>query len=190
MNSNHRDGRTVLFYSNLRRRKGVEEALEAARLVLEREPTARFLFVGNSSEPLVERRLQERAFGMSGVQFLPAVYGLERDRLLASASILLFPPTEPEGHPRVVLEGLAAGLPVVTTDRGAIAETVPDGVCGFVLDEPVPAQLAERLLLLLRDPELRARMSAAARARYLAHFTQDHADRRLSDWLQQVAKQP
>ena len=73
--------------------------------------------------------------------------------------MLLFPPVEPEGHPRVVLEALAAGLPVITTDRGAIAETVVEGESGFVLDHPVPDELAARVLRLLRDPELRDRMS-------------------------------
>ena len=72
------------------------------------------------------------------VTFRPPVEGEEKDRLLASAAILLFPPVEPEGHPRVVLEALAAGVPVVTTDRGAIRETVSDGRDGFVLPDPEP----------------------------------------------------
>jgi glycosyltransferase involved in cell wall biosynthesis len=106
---------------------------------------------------------------------------------LLSSSLFLFPPVEPEGHPRVVVEAISAGLPVVTTNRGAIAETVVDGVSGFVLDDPVPEQLAERLILLLEDEELRRRMSAAARARYLEHFTQERADHRLAEWLGKVA---
>jgi glycosyltransferase involved in cell wall biosynthesis len=87
----------------------------------------------------------------------------------------------------VVLEALAAGLPVVTTDRGAIADTVTDGESGFVLPEPAPTELASRLLQLLRDHVLRDRMSQAARRQYLKRFTQDHADQALVDWLEQVA---
>ena len=111
----------------------------------------------------------------------------EKDQLLGSAAVLLFPPVEPEGHPRVVLEALAAGLPVVTTDQGAIRETVVDGVSGFVLDEPVPDLLAACVLQLLDDPLLLEQQSRAARLRYLSAFTQEHADRQFTDWLVTVA---
>ena len=107
-----------------------------------------------------------------------------------SSSVLLFPPSEPEGHPRVVLEAMSAGLPVVTTDRGAIAETVADGQTGFVLPDPDPETLAERLLRLLEDAELRTQMGQASRARYLELFTQERADERLADWLAGVAASP
>ena len=101
--------------------------------------------------------------------------------------MLLFPPVEPEGHPRVVLEAIAAGLPVVTTRRGAIPETIVDGDSGFVLDDPVPRALADQVLRLLEDSELRAHMGERARERYLAEFTQPQADRRLAEWLWSVA---
>jgi glycosyltransferase involved in cell wall biosynthesis len=83
---------------------------------------------------------------------------------------------------------MAAGLPVVTTARGAIVETVANGETGYVLDEPDPSLLAECLLQLLRDRGLRTRMARASRERYLALFTQEAADRRLADWLLAVAE--
>ena len=86
----------------------------------------------------------------------------------------------------MVLEAMAAGVPIVTTARGAIPETVRDGVDGFV-DDPDPALIADRVLRLLRDPELRARMGSAARQHYLDDFTQERADERLTEWLEQVA---
>jgi glycosyltransferase involved in cell wall biosynthesis len=182
-----RDPRTILFLSNLRTRKGVIEAVEAALLVLRHEPATRFVFAGEWESEHLSNRMQKIEREHAGIEFVTGVSQREKDRLLASASVLLFPPIEPEGHPRVVLEGLAAGLPIVTTDRGAIAETVVDGESGFVLDDPSPARLAARILLLLRDDTLRNRMSAAARARYVECFTQEEADRRLSKWLQEVA---
>jgi glycosyltransferase involved in cell wall biosynthesis len=82
-----------------------------------------------------------------------------------------------------VLEALAAGLPVVTTNRGAIKETVEDGRDGFVVDEPTPHVLALLTTRLLEDDELREAMGRAAREHYLANFTQENADRVLVDWL-------
>jgi glycosyltransferase involved in cell wall biosynthesis len=184
-----RDPETVLFLSNLRRRKGIVEAFEAALTVVSARPTARFLFVGSWEDRDLERELHARAVEAGdAIRFLPPVDGEAKRALLLSSSILLFPPVEPEGHPRVVLEALAAGLPVVTTDRGAIPETVIDGESGFVLPQPDPEKLADRLLRLLGDPGLREQIGKSARSRYLAHFTQEAADRRLADWLLSVAE--
>jgi glycosyltransferase involved in cell wall biosynthesis len=178
----------VLFLSNLRRRKGVREALEAALMVLERRPSAQFVFAGAWEDASLERELGDLATRAGDrVRFLSSVDGDEKRALLLSSAVLLFPPREPEGHPRIVLEAIAAGLPVVTTNRGAIAETVLDGQTGFVLDHPVPEQLAERVLALLADQGLREQLGRAARADYEARFRQEHADRRLADWLEEIA---
>jgi glycosyltransferase involved in cell wall biosynthesis len=186
---NRRDRNHVLFLSNLLRRKGVVEAVDAALLVLERLPAAKFIFAGNWESDDLERELRERVRVLNGaVTFQSSVDGDEKDRLLASAAVLLFPPVEPEGHPRVVLEALAAGVPVVTTNRGAIRETV--GESGFVLDEPQPAALARCVLQLLGDPELSVRQSRAARTRYLTRYTQERADGTFCDWLVRVVEAP
>jgi glycosyltransferase involved in cell wall biosynthesis len=183
-----RDRDTTLFLSNLRRRKGVVEAVEAALIVVRRHPRARFLFVGEWEDAALERTLRARAREGDGrIRFLPAAAGEEKRRLLLTSGALLFPPVRPEGHPRVVLEALSAGLPVVTTNRGAIAETVTDGVTGFVLEHPAPDALAERLLRLLESRPLHERMAEEARRDYLGRFTQERADRRLADWLWHVS---
>ena len=179
----------VLFLSNLRRRKGVEEAIEAALLVLALRPLTRFTFAGDWESAELERSIRARAASENGgIVFRPSVHGREKDVLLASASVFLFPPVEPEGHPRVVLEALAAGVPLVTTDRGAIRETVVDGESGFVLDEPRPEMLADRILALLGDRALHDRIAEAARRRYRERFTQVRADEALVEWLLQVSK--
>jgi glycosyltransferase involved in cell wall biosynthesis len=182
-------GNAGLFLGNLRTRKGVVEALEAALIVVSQRQDARFVFAGDCSDESLARELQLMAQKADGkIEIRPtAVTGAEKAELLASSAFLLFPPVEPEGHPRVVLEAMASGLPVIATDRGAIAETVVDGECGYVLPDPVPSELAERIMRLLDDPELRSSMSRAARDRFLARFTQEAADRALADWLTRVA---
>ena len=183
-----RDPETVLFFSNFRRRKGVVEAMHAARIVIAARPTARFVFAGSCEDPQLEAELHELARPLAGaVRFQGAVDGGDKWDLLHRAAILLFPPTESEGHPRVVLEGIAAGLAVVATDQGGIAETIVDGESGFVLPDSDPDALAERVLALLGDDELRERVAAAARERYLQEFTQERADERIARWLEDVA---
>jgi glycosyltransferase involved in cell wall biosynthesis len=181
--SNH-----VLFLSNLRRRKGVVQSVEAALLVLEQLPGVSFTFAGTWESQELEaeaRRLADRANG--AIHFRQPAYGREKDELLASAAVLLFPPVEPEGHPRVVLEALAAGVPVVSTDRGAIRDTIVDGETGYLVEEPDPALLADRIFSLIEDEEKLARFRIAARNRYLERFTQERADQSLVDWLTAVS---
>jgi len=61
--------------------------------------------------------------------------------------------------------------PVVSMDNGGPAETVVDGETGFLVPPDAPDALAERVIALLHDPALRARLGAAGRARVLAHYT-------------------
>jgi glycosyltransferase involved in cell wall biosynthesis len=180
-----------LYLSNLFERKGVVHAMEAARMVVREEPSAGFVFVGDCPDESLAHALESLAAGADGrIELRTSASEGEKRELLATASFLLFPPVEPEGQPRVVLEAMAAGLPVVTTDRGAIAETVGDEVAGYVLADPVPSELADRMLRLLRDESLRASMSRAARSRYLERFTQEAADKAVADWLMRVATDP
>ena len=189
--ANGRDPKLVLYLSNIRRRKGVIEAVDAALIVTATNPDAHFVFAGDTDDPtlLDELRSRTRSAG-TRIRFLPPADETEKADLLASAGVMLFPPRLPEGHPRVVLEAMAAGVPIVTTARGAIPETVRDGIDGFVLSDPDPVRLAERLALLLTDVELQERMGAAARRRYLEHYTQERADERFVAWLRSLLSGP
>ena len=183
-----RDDALVLYLSNLSEKKGADLAVRAALRVAEWEPRAHFVFAGGWESEKFERHVKKLAEPLgSRVQFQGVVHGSEKARLMASAQVLLFPVRWGEGHPRILLEALAAGLPAVTTDRATIAETVLDGESGYVLPHPDPSALAEAVLRLLRDTELRDEMGHAARQRYLECFTQAKADEALADWLSSVA---
>jgi glycosyltransferase involved in cell wall biosynthesis len=175
---------TGLFLGNMYPRKGALEAMEAAVAVTRQRPEATFVFAGEFLDPGFSRRLRHLAEKGDGRIILrgPAL-GAEKQDLLFSSGFLLFPPRRQEGQPRVVLEAMASGLPVITTDRGAIAETVEDGAGGYVLPAPVPGELANRIVNLYDHPEVRASMGRAARDRYLERFTQATADHALADWL-------
>jgi glycosyltransferase involved in cell wall biosynthesis len=179
-----RDSNLVLYLSNFLEEKGIVEAVEAALIIVSRNPDARVLFVGEWIDGAMEKKLRARAESAGDrIEFLPPAFGQEKEKLLQSCSVLLFPPKWGEGHPRIVLEAMCRGTPLVTTNRATIPETVTDGESAFIVDHPEPGELADRVLQLLADDELRATMGRAARARYEANYSQPIADQRLADWL-------
>jgi phosphatidylinositol alpha-1,6-mannosyltransferase len=71
---------------------------------------------------------------------------------------------EVEGWGNVFIEAAACGKPVVVGDSGGAPDAVRDGETGYLVDGRDTAAVAARLVTLLRDPDLRARMGAAGRA--------------------------
>ncbi|WP_119342096.1 glycosyltransferase [Meiothermus hypogaeus] len=76
-----------------------------------------------------------------------------------------------EGLPLSILEAMRAGLPVVASNVGGVAEAVIDGETGFLVPRGDVQALRSRLTQLIEDPQLRSQMGMAGRARYKAHFT-------------------
>ena len=91
------------------------------------------------------------------------------------ADIFAFPPIWEEGFGIPPIEAMAAGLPMVGTLSGALPETVREGVTGFLVEKGDHRALAERILRLLRDDDLREFMGRAARRHVLATFTWERA---------------
>jgi glycosyltransferase involved in cell wall biosynthesis len=94
------------------------------------------------------------------------------DRYYA-ADIFAFAPIWNEGFGLPPVEAMAAGLPVVTSRSGTVMETVVDGKTGYLVEKNNAAELAEALLVLLKDDGRREAMGRAGRRRALVHFSWD-----------------
>jgi glycosyltransferase involved in cell wall biosynthesis len=180
------DDSTVLFLSNLWRRKGFLESVAAATRVIDAVPEARFFFAGAFEDEAVREEALRLAQNRPEIVFSEPISGEDKRAALLKAAVFLFPPREPEGHPRALLEAMAAGRAIVTTSRGAIADTVDQGRCAVLLDQPEPELLAQHVERLLRDRSARMALGSAARARYEAAYTQEHADMSFSLWLENL----
>jgi sugar transferase (PEP-CTERM/EpsH1 system associated) len=140
---------------------------EAFRTVLRTVPRAVLLVVGDG--PLRSALEAEAArLGIAGqIQFL----GRRTDIPDIVAALDLFVLCSlSEGLPLTVLEAMAAGVPVVATDVGALREAVQEGRTGLLVPPRSPARLAEAIIALLRDPARRRAMGEEAARLTRARF--------------------
>lgn len=163
--------RLVTMTANLyNRKKDHETLLAAAGPVIRRFPDVLFVCAGEGGPDDRERIAGLAArLGVAGHVLLPG----RCDRiaeLLAITEVGVLS-SRSEGLSNSVLEYMAAGLPVVATDVGGVAEAVIDGETGHLVPAGDPAALADRISSLLSDPPRARRMGEAGRRRTRLHFS-------------------
>ncbi len=154
--------------------KGQHIFLDAAAKLVEAGIDAKFLLAGTAmfgeDDYVAELHSQVDRLGLQGkVEFLGHVDPI--DAFLPTVSILVHASTSPEPFGQVVIEGMAAGIPVVATDGGGVKETVVHGETGLLVPMGNAQALADALRMLIDRPELRAKLSTKGRQRVLRHFT-------------------
>ena len=159
----------VLFLGQLKERKGYDTLARAMPLVLQRCPSASFLFAGQN--PARAQHLLDIA-AEGGVSDRLALLGRvdeeEKVRLMRSSDCLVYP-TRYESFGLPPLEAMASGCPVVASDIPVVNEMITDGENGVLVAPESPAALAEGILRVLTDAGLRERLVEGGRhtlARY------------------------
>jgi glycosyltransferase involved in cell wall biosynthesis len=149
--------------------------LAAAAAVALRAPACRFLVVGDGERrDALERKARELGLG-DRVRFL----GWRRDleRVYADLDVAVLTSAN-EGSPVSLIEAMASGVPVVGPRVGGVPDVIDDGTTGLLVPPADAAPVAEAILRLLGDPELRRKMGAAARERALRLYA---AERLIAD---------
>ena len=147
--------------------------MDAFELVLAAVPSARLLLVGwfDDSDDAVSETLRQR------IASHPAIVGTGYVADAAPyyrAMDVMVLPTWREGFPNVVLEAAATGIPVVTTIATGSRDAVVPEVTGLLIPAGYPEAIAEAVIRLIRNPEDRFRMGAAARAWVIKQFVNGH----------------
>lgn len=159
-----------LMIARLLRDKGLTEFATAARALKAEYPQARFQLLGPlDPNPTGVSRAEIDAWVAEGaIEYL----GETRDVLpyLAAASVFVLPTWYREGLPRTILEAMATGRAIVTTDAPGCRETVEPGHNGFLVPVRDAPALAEAMAEFLRDPGLAARLGKRSREIAEARF--------------------
>lgn len=160
---------TLLFMSRLEPRKGLFEALKAYAMVRASRSDVNLIVAGDGPELEAATAMVGRD-RIPGVTFVGYVEGNAKHETLLQSTLLLFPTSYGEGLPNTLLEAMLYGMPVVTTNVGGISEVVVDGVNGRLASSDDPYELAQLVLGILENRELRQSMItenlAVARERF------------------------
>lgn len=153
----------LLFISRVAREKGVFDAIETVRILHGRGRNIS-LRVAGIGDDLEEARSLAARYGLDGViEFTGFIAGDDKVNAYLSSDVLLFPTYWNEGFPYVLLEAMAAGLPVISTTYGVMPHLMEDGVNGYLAEPGDPASLAEKVEKLILDPSLRIEIGTSNR---------------------------
>jgi glycosyltransferase involved in cell wall biosynthesis len=162
---NEREPATILTVNRLAiadREKNVDQMIRAVAKLKERLPALRYEIVGDGAlRPELDALANDLGVG-DAVKFLGKVDDAELRAAYARATVFAMPSSK-EGFGIVYLEAWQRGLPVICSTQGASKEVVADGIDGFVVDPTDVSMIADRLYVLLSQPELASAMGERGR---------------------------
>jgi glycosyltransferase involved in cell wall biosynthesis len=167
---------TVATLANLRPEKGLRQLVEAAAVVAQKAPRARFVIWGDG--PLrgeLDALIRER--GLTGAVQMPGPTRQPENALRGCDVFVL--PSLSEASSNVVLEAMGTGLPVVATRVGGLPGLVEDESTGLLVPPDDVQALAQAIMRLLETPGLAASMGARGRVRALAEFSLERMSERV-----------
>jgi glycosyltransferase involved in cell wall biosynthesis len=164
-----------LFLGDWTPRKGVRDLVSATAIAARRGFPGIVCLAGFEKEPgqleALGRHIAE--LGCKDKVRILGVLACEEKEAALTASDCLVLPSYAEGLPMAILEAMAYGLPVIATPVGAIPEVITNGREGFLVGPGDVEALADRMLRLACDANLRQRMGLDARRRAAAEFSLD-----------------
>lgn len=150
--------KSIIFIGRLLPIKGLEYLLRAMEIIHHQNNNILLILVGDGTqrkflEGMIKELLLEKV-----VIFKGTIQNTEVPHQLSQADVFVLPSLS-EGFPNVILEAMAAGLPIVATNVGGLAEIIKDKENGYLVEPKNPEQLAQKLLLILENPEIQKNMS-------------------------------
>jgi glycosyltransferase involved in cell wall biosynthesis len=180
---------SLLYIGRLSEEKGVHTAIEALGC-LQREGIRQLkLTIVGQGEPPYEARLRQLARSEhieSLVEFLPAQPKEKLPAFYQQADVFLFTSIWPEPFGRVIVEAMAAGVPVIGAATGGAVEIMSDRENALLFAPGDSADLADKLKKLIDNPALREQLGKAGRETAVTKFDIQRMTTGIEDYLQAI----
>jgi glycosyltransferase involved in cell wall biosynthesis len=174
----------ILFLSNMMKDKGVFVLLEACERLKKDGHNFKCDLVGDWTDicpATFEKEVSGKGLNKEVFAY-GKKYGEEKNRFYSSADVFVFP-TLNETFGLVILEAMQFSLPVIATEEGGIPDLVVDGETGFLFPKKDALILADKIRTLISNPQLGAKMGAAAKKRFENLFTLERFEKNLVEIL-------
>lgn len=148
----------ILFVGTLRPVKGMKYLIEAMKTITDKNKNSRLFIVGDGEERKCLENLVRTLNIERYVTFIGKIPNDEIPKYMAASDVFVLPSLS-EGFPVTVVEAMASGLPIVATTVRGLPEIIENDENGFLVEPKNPKRIAEKVLLLLEDNELRKRIS-------------------------------
>ena len=182
--------RIILSVGRLIELKGTRYLIEAMPVVIRAVPDAKLVIIGTGPE---EERLVKRVRELSLVDHVQFLGMIRHDQLIPyyqGADVFVLPSITIDGMTEglgvVLLEAMASGCPVIGSNVGGIPDIIDDGENGFLVPERDSTQIAERIVRLLLDAELRVTFRKNGYAKVDESFSWDRISDQFATVYQQV----
>lgn len=179
----------LLWLSNLFRAKGIETLIAACQILHERGFNFELTIAGAEGD-LSETQLNElleRHGIMDVANYIGSVDGKDKASTFSSADVFVFPSHYAnEAQPLVVLEAMAAGVPVITSDIATLPEFIRDEETGFLCPPQNPTALADAIIRAIGFPVKTTNIRNAAYEFCKAHFNQDRFATQITSLMREV----
>ena len=165
----------LLFLSNLIISKGVLVLLDALKILMDKGFSFVCDFVGGETTEINEKKFEDevRNRQLEKIVFYHGrKFGDEKEAFFERSDLFVFPTNE-DCFPLVLLEAMQHGLPIVTTNEGAIPDEVINGENGFIGEQKNPSSIANCIEKLLCDEQLRKEMGENGYQKFQKNFTID-----------------
>jgi glycosyltransferase involved in cell wall biosynthesis len=160
----------IVYVGRLSPEKRVDMLIRAVARAQAEIPTMKLHLVGEGPSAF-ELKLLAGRLGLSTSVVFHGARPLEEVPRWYSCANAVVLPSRSEGLPRVMLEAMACGAPFVATDAPGIGDVIEDGINGFLVDDETEIPLSQRLSILCREPDHRARIGYEARKEVLEKYT-------------------
>lgn len=140
--------KVILTVAELHERKGLEYLIKAMPAILEKIPNTKLIIVGEGPQRQDIEKLIEKEGLAKNIKLLG--YRKSIPKIMASANLFVLPSVK-EAFGLVILEAMAAWLPVLATKVGGIPEIIEDGVNGFLIEPKDSDALAKKILELFNE---------------------------------------